>query len=73
MNILRKDMSHKTKGSWGSKMTANSKSWGLRQVLSASSLCHQRLTALRGSVVIELSDQVGAACEATRDADNFTY
>lgn len=59
-------------------MTVSNKPWGpkligSKQILSASSFCCQRLTALGDSVVIELSDQVGAACGATRDADNFTY
>ena len=78
MNILGKDMGHKTKSPWENKMTVSNKPWGpkligSKQILSVSSFCYQRLTALRGSVVIESPDQVGTAYGATEDANNFIY
>tara|TARA_B100000809_G_scaffold226332_1_gene237886 strand:- start:178 stop:414 length:237 start_codon:yes stop_codon:yes gene_type:complete len=78
MNILRKDMSHKTKSPWGNKMTVSNKPWGpkligSKQILSAPSFCYQRLTALRDSVVIESPDQVGTAYGATEDVNKIIY
>ena len=57
-------MGRKTKGSWVNKITVSNKSWGpisfgSKRVLSGFSFCTQRLTALRDSVVIELSDRAG--------------